>query len=146
MHLKPLYHLRLRYLEGGLVDLSGPNSTESQHFFLAEGRCDGRIAGQFRGANHPLRRGDGTFLPDFQGLITTDDQALVYFDHRGYGRTYPAERRQIVAMGTHVSDDARYMWLNDSIAVAEGEVRTLADGSIELVMEWHEVIWEPITE
>jgi hypothetical protein len=48
------------------------------------------VTGRFRGANHPRRRGDGTFLPDFQGVITTDDGATIFFDYRGYGRSLPA--------------------------------------------------------
>jgi hypothetical protein len=67
------------------------------------------------GANHPRRRGDATFLPDFQGVITTDD-------------------RQIVAATTHVSADQRYRWLNDSLSVGTGEVRAMPDGS---------TVWEP---
>lgn len=145
MRLEPLYRLRMHYVDGWSVNLADPSSTESQHFFLAEGRCEGRIAGQFRGANHPARRGDGAFLPDFQGVILTDDGAVIYFDHRGYGRAYPVGRRQIVAAGTHISDDPRYRWLNDSLAVAEGEVRSQPDGSVELVLEWCETIWEPIS-
>jgi hypothetical protein len=53
----------------------------------------GRISGRFRGANHPYRRGDGTFQPDFQGVIETDDGAEVLFDYRGYGRAYPVGGR-----------------------------------------------------
>ena len=45
--------------------------------------------GGSEGRNHPHRRGDGTFLPDFQGVIETDDGAEVLFDYRGYGRVYP---------------------------------------------------------
>jgi hypothetical protein len=104
------------------------------------------VTGRFRGANHPRRRGDGTFLPDFQGVITTDDGATIYFDYRGYGRAYPPGRRQIVAAATHLSADERYRWLNDSLSVGTGEVRTLADGSWELVVDWAEVVWEPPPE
>ena len=67
-----------------------------------------------RGANHPRRRVDGTYCPDFQGVVETDDGAEVMFDWRGYGRAYPAGRRQIVVTGTHLSADERYRWLNDS--------------------------------
>jgi hypothetical protein len=52
---------------------SWTGNPECQFFFLAEGRCEGRISVLFRGANPPHRRSDGTFLPDFQGVIETDD-------------------------------------------------------------------------
>ena len=126
--------------------MAGPDSDECKFFFLAQGRCEGRISGRFRGANHPNRRGDGTFLPDFQDVIETDDGAELLFDYRGYGRAYPVGRRQIVATGTHLSEDERYRWLNDSLSVGVGEVRSQSDESTELVVEWAELVWEPLEE
>jgi hypothetical protein len=73
VRLEPLYRVRFSYSGDWGADLAGPDSAEGRFFFLAEGRCEGRNSGLFRGANHPNRRGDGTFLPDFQGVIETDD-------------------------------------------------------------------------
>jgi hypothetical protein len=146
VRLEPLYRVRFTYSDGWGADLAGPDSDECKFFFLAQGRCEGRISGRFRGANHPNRRGDGTFLPDFQGVIETDDGAELLFDYRGYGRTYPVGRRQIVATGTHLSEDERYRWLNDSLSVGVGEVRSQPDESTELVVEWAELVWEPLEE
>ena len=146
MKLLPLYRVRFTYPQGWEVALSSPSSTEGQHFYLAEGTCEGRIQGRFRGANHPRRRGDGTFEPDFQGIIETADGAVIFQDCSGYGRAYPPGRRQIVVSATHLSDHENYRWLNDSLAVGEGEVRTVSDGHVELVIDWSEVIWEPIPE
>jgi hypothetical protein len=126
--------------------LGAPDSSESQHFYLAKGTCEGRIQGTFQGANHPRRRADGTFEPDFQGVIETTDGATVFFECRGYGRAYPAGRRQILVAGFHLSDHDSYRWLNDSLAVGIGEVRTMGDGHIELVIDWSEIVWEPIPE
>lgn len=47
MRLEPLYRVRFTYREGWKVDLEGG---WEQHFFIAEGRCEGSIAGRFRGA------------------------------------------------------------------------------------------------
>src|SRR5215211_4435029 len=85
MRLEPLYRVQFSYTAGWGADLAGPENPEGRFFFLAEGRSEGRISGQFRGANHPHRRSDGTFQPDFQGVIETDDGAEVLFDYRGYG-------------------------------------------------------------
>jgi hypothetical protein len=146
MELKPLYRVRLAYPEGWGIQLPGTDSKEGQYYFVAEGRCEGRITGRFRGTNHPRRRGDGTFLPDFQGVINTDDGAVIFFDHRGYGRSYPLHRRQIVATGTHLTEDERYQWLNDGVSVGVGEVREQPGQASELVIDWAELIWEPIAE
>ena len=80
---------------------------------------------------------------DFQGVIETDDGAVIYFDHRGYGRAYPIGRRQIVGAVTHLCDGDDYRWLNDSIAVSTGEVRTTGDKT-ELVIDVAELVWEPL--
>ena len=121
------------------------SSTESQHFLIGEGRCEGRIAGRFRGANHPRRRTDQTFLPDFQGAIETHDGATIIFDYRGYGRSYPAAGRQVVASGTHLSADRRYRWLNDAVWAIAGEVRA-DDGGTEIVLDVAELVWEPLAD
>jgi hypothetical protein len=146
MKLIPLYRVRFTYPEGWEIGLGPGESTEGQHFYLAEGTCSGRIQGTFRGANHPRRRGDGTYEPDFQGIIETADGATVFFKYTGYGRAYPPGRRQIVVAGIHLSDHEAYKWLNDSLAVGEGEVRSLGEGKVELVIDWSELVWEPIPE
>jgi hypothetical protein len=144
--LKPLYRARFTYPEEWSVKLGAADSLEGQFFFIAEGLCTGRIAGRLRGANHPLRRGDGAFQPDFQGVIETDDGATVYFDVRGYGRTYPAGRRQIVGTAIHLSDHEHYRWLNDVVCVTTGEVRSRPDLPTELVIDVAEVVWQPLPE
>ncbi len=146
MKLSPLYRVRFRYPQSWEVALASSESTEAQHFLLAEGTCEGRIQGSFRGANHPRRRGDRAFEPNFQGVIVTDDGATIYFDYRGYGRAYPAGRRQIVVSAIHLSDHKDYQWLNDSLAVGVGEVRAIGEDDVELVIDWSELIWEPIPD
>lgn len=146
MKLSPLYRVRFRYPRGWKVALGAPDSAESQHFYLAEGTCEGRIEGKFQGANHPRRRSDRTFEPNFQGVIETTDGATIFFEYQGYGRAYPVGRRQIVIAGFHLSDNAGYQWLNDSLAVGAGEVRTVSEDEVELVIDWSELIWEPIPE
>jgi Protein of unknown function (DUF3237) len=146
MKLTPLYRVRFAYPQGWQVALTLPASTESRHFYLAEGTCEGRIRGSFRGANHPRQRGDRTYEPNFQGIIETTDGAIIFFDYRGYGRAYPPGRRQIVVSAFHLSDHENYRWLNDSLAVGVGEVRTASEDQVELVIDWAELVWEPIPE
>jgi hypothetical protein len=141
VRLEPLYRLTFEYPEAWGVELEGLE----QYFFVAEGRCEGAIAGRFRGANHPVRRADGTFCPDFQGVIETDDGATVFFDSRGYGRAYPVGRREIVAFAFHLSDDERYRRLNDVVCACAGEVRSEEDVPTVLVLDVAELVWEPLT-
>jgi hypothetical protein len=144
--LTPLYRVRFHYPEGWTFPLAEGDSAESQSFFFAEGRCEGRIQGRFRGTNHPRRRSDGTFEPNFQGVIETDDGAVIYFDYRGYGRAYPAGRRQIVSSATHLSGDERYRWLNDVVCAGVGEVRVYAAAPTELVLDVMELVWRPVPD
>ena len=92
MRLEPLYRLRFTYPDSWEVTLEGG---WERWFFLAEGRAEGAISGRFRGANFPMRRGErGTFMPDFRAVIETDDGATILLEWQGYGRAYPAGRRQ----------------------------------------------------
>ncbi|MET0143764.1 MAG: DUF3237 family protein [Ilumatobacteraceae bacterium] len=140
MRLEPLYRMVFDYPQGWSVALAD-EGFEGQHLFLADGRCLGRISGEMKGVNHPRRRGDGTFCPDFHGAITTGDGAVVLFQCGGYGRAYPQGARQIVCWLTHVSDDPRYRRLNDVICVGTGEVRPE-----QLIIDVAELIWEPSVE
>ena len=120
MRLKPLYTIRFFYPDGWQINLTGKKGTEEDHFYFAEGKCEGRITGKFRGSNHPHRRTDETFAMNIQGFIETDDSALIMLDYQGYGRssdrsqelyklipnTNPATKfpRQVVGFAKHTTD------------------------------------------
>lgn len=147
MRLEQLYRVRFTYSEGWGVELEGG---WEQFLFLAEGRCEGSISGRFRGANFPRRRSDdGPFVPDFRAAIETDDGATIMWESHGYGRAYPAGRRQIVGSVMHLSDSDRYKRLNDVVCVCAGEVRAPTDPgreSSDLVLDVAELVWEPIDD
>jgi hypothetical protein len=147
VRLEPLYRIRFTYPESWSVGVEGG---WEQHLYLAEGRCEGGISGRFRGANFPLRQGaDGPFRPDFRAAIETDDGATVLLEWRGYGRTHPPGRREVVGAVFHSSDDERYRRLNDAVCVCVGEVRAAADPAQpepDLVIDVAELVWEPIAE
>ena len=68
MRLSPLYRVEFPYPEHYEID--GP---DVGGIFLAEGRCEGALTGRFRGLNHPRLRFDDVYLPNFQGVIETED-------------------------------------------------------------------------
>ena len=45
-----------------------------------------------------------------------------------------------------LSDDPRYKWLNDVVTVGTGEVRAVGADNSELIIDWYEVVWEPVAE
>ena len=85
-------------------------------------------------------------MTTLEDVIETDDGAEVLFDYRGCGLDYPVGRRQIVASTTHLSEDERYRWLNDSLSVGAGEIRSHEDGPTELVIEWAELVGETVSD
>jgi Protein of unknown function (DUF3237) len=147
VRLEQLYRIRFTYPESWTVGLAGG---WEQHLYFAEGHCEGAITGRFRGANFPLRQSaDGPFRPDFRAVIDSDDGATILVEWHGYGRAYPARRRQIVGSVFHVTDDDRYRRLNDAVCVCVGEVRAPQDPSQlspDLVIDVAELIWEPIAD
>ena len=155
MQLKPLYTIRFSYPEDWEIKLKDPSEsnsmvTEEEHFLFAEGKCEGAVSGKFQGANHPHRRVDKTFGMNLQGFITTDDGALIMTDYKGYGRSYPKGRRQVVGAAWHVTDSEKYRWLNDVVCAISGEVRSpvgvspdqIKQGDVKLVFDVAEIVWE----
>jgi hypothetical protein len=82
VRLEPLYRVRFSYSGGWGADLAEPDSAEGLYFFLAEGRCEGRISGRFRGANHPSRRSDGTFQSPIQLLCLLQGRSRLHSSPR----------------------------------------------------------------
>ncbi len=144
MKLEPLYSARFTTPESWSVELSGSHGTEAQNLLFAEGRCEGRVAASLRASNFPRRRVDGTFLPDFRGVLETDDGAIILFTWQGIGRTASDGTRQLVGAMTHLSDDDRYSWLNDVVSTVTGAVEARSDGrGVDVVIEVAELVWEP---
>ena len=82
--------------------------------------------------------------PDFRGVMETDDGATVLFAWHGYGRTAEDGTRPLVGSVTHVSDDERYVWLNQTVCGLAGDVRPGDDGTFDVVVEVAELVWEPV--
>lgn len=122
MQLAYLFEFELDY-RGGFFVLTPYGEREGSGYGDGRGRVFGeRLNGALRWSNHPHRREDGVLMPDAHGVIETDDGARVLFHLTGY--SHPVEGapklRKIVSPATFESDDERYRWLNDVVAVGEG--------------------------
>jgi hypothetical protein len=146
--LEPLYRATFTTPAFWSVEIEGEHGTVGQSFLIAEGRTEGRLSARFLAANYPRRRSDGTLLPDFHGVLETDDGATVLFTWRGYARSAPEGRpRQLVGSVTHLSDDARYRWLNDVVCALAGEVRERpGSAGFDVVVDVIELVWQPLAE
>jgi hypothetical protein len=147
MRLEPLYRITFTTPEAWQVGVENANGTERQSFLIAEGRSEGRLSARYRGANFPRTRTDGALLPDFRGVLETDDGATVLFTWHGYAIPRPGSKLELVGTMTHVTDDQRYSRLNDVVCALAGEVRPHVDGSgYEVVLDVAELIWEPLEQ
>jgi hypothetical protein len=107
--------------------------------YFADGACSGALAGRFRGMNHlRLRPEDEAYLPNFQGMIETEDGARIAFDYRGFGRAREYGR-EVLGTAFHSTGDERYARLNDAVCLLAGEARERA-----MRLEVSKVIFEPL--
>lgn len=126
MKLEPLCEMQLAYRDstfGKKFVLSRPYGGEEG---LGYGEGDGSVMGEkIRGSlhwtNHPRRRSDGSMLPDAQGVIQTDDGALVHFSLEGRTVHVGDMGRQLLSAIFESADD-RYKWLNNTFCVLEGKI------------------------
>lgn len=146
MQLEPLYRATFTTPERWAVEFAGSHGTEVQDFLIAEGRVEGRLSARLRGSNYPRRRADDTLLPDFRGVLETDDGATILFSWHGYARP-AAGRRELLGSITHLTGSERYAWLNNALCALAGEVRPREDApGFEVVFDVSELIWEPLTK
>jgi hypothetical protein len=147
MHLEDLYRVTFTTPESWTVTRPGPGDPGGQSFLIAEGRAEGRLSARYRAANYPRRRADGALEPSFRGVLETDDGATILFHWEGLATMTPSGMRQLLGMVQHVTDDQRYVWLNDRVCALEGEVRPRDEGDgFNVVLRVHMMTWEPITD
>ena len=138
MRLSPLFDGELRYDESTEAGVAafGP-SGDIASYAQGDGQITGdRLRGQLRWTNHPRRRADGVGLPDFHGVISTDDGVEILFSFHGYNfgvkesakpnPLQPYEQRAALAALALAAGDERYRWVNRIFAVIEADVHPFA--------------------
>jgi hypothetical protein len=145
MRLEPLYRVTFTTPESWAVTLEGDTGTEGQSFLIAEGRTEGRLSARYRAANFPRRRVDGALVPEFRGVLETDDGASILLRWSGLARLGADGGRELLGSAHHVSDDERYRWLNDRVFAVEGAVRPRRDATgFDVVLSVSEMVWEAV--
>ena len=145
MRLKPLYTVTFTTPEAWSVEVAADDGIEGRSFLLAEGRSTGRLSARYRAANFPRKRADAALVPEFRGVLETDDGATILFEWQGLAVLTDSGMRQLLGSLLHTKDDPRYRWLNDRVCAVEGEVRPRTDGSgSHVVYEVSEMVWEGI--
>ena len=145
MRLEPLYTATFTTPEAWSVEVAADAGIEGRNFLLAEGRSTGRLSARYRAANFPRKRADGALVPEFRGVLETDEGAAILFEWQGLAVLTDSGMRQLLGSLVHTTSDPRYRWLNDRVCAVEGEVRPRADGSgYEIVLEVSEMVWEGV--
>jgi hypothetical protein len=146
MQLEPLYTVTSTTPEAWSVEVVVDDGIEGRSFLLAEGRSTGRLSARYRAANFPRKRADGALVPEFRGVLETDDGAAILFEWQGLAVLTDSGIRGLLGSLVHTTDDLRYRWLNDRVCAVEGEVRPRTDESgFEVVFEVSEMVWEGVT-
>lgn len=133
MRLEPLYRLVFSYSESYRAG--------DEWLLVGEGRCEGRVSGRYRCVNRPRRRPDGTWVPDMDGAVETDDGATVLLRLTGRGEPEAEPTGRVVVTLRHVADDERYAWLDGAVCAAAGDVRDR-----EIRLDVAEIVWEPLPD
>ncbi|MDQ6781564.1 MAG: DUF3237 domain-containing protein [Candidatus Eremiobacteraeota bacterium] len=128
MRLKAALSSAFHYPQSWATELSGGFGSERAMLMFAAGTCEGGISSRFRAANFPCRRVDEQFIPDLKGVIETDDGPPSFCAYHGFGRPTPPGARQVVLSATHMTSAPAYAWLNDTVCVGAGEVRSTDGG------------------
>src|SRR5215210_7158861 len=143
MRLEPLYTVAFTTPETWSDEVFTDAGIEGRSFLLAEGRSTGRLSARYRAANFPRKRADAALVPEFRGVLETDDGATILFEWQGLAVLSDSGMRQLLGSLVHTTSDPRYRWLIDRVCAVEGEVRSREDGSgFEVVFEVSEMVWE----
>ena len=143
MRLELLYTVSFTTPEAWSVEVAADAGIEGRSFLLAERRPVERPSARYRAANFPRKRADGALVPEFRGVLETDDGAAILFEWQGLAVLSDSGMRELLGSLVHTTDDPRYLWLNDRVCAVEGEVRPRTEGSgFEVVFEVSEMVWE----
>ena len=77
-------------------------------------------------------------MPDFHGVIETDDGALLAFHLTGFARKSDYGR-EVTGTIVHSTGSERYERLNDAVCVLAGEARRN-----DIRLEVAELVWEKV--
>jgi hypothetical protein len=118
MRLEALYTVTFTTPEAWSVEVASDAGIEGRSFLLAEGRSTGRLSARSRAANFPRTRTDAALVPEFRGVLETDDGATILFEWQGLAVLTDSGMRRLLGSLVHTTDDPRYRWLNEHVCAA----------------------------
>ena len=110
MRLEPLYTVIFTTPEAWSVEVASGGGVEGRGFLLAEGRSTGRLSARYRAANFPRKRADAALVPEFRGVLETEDGGVILFEWQGLEVLTDSRMRRLLGSLVHTTDEPRYRW------------------------------------
>jgi hypothetical protein len=104
MRLDPLYTVTFTTPEAWSVEVASDAGIEGRGFLLAEGHSAGRLSARYRAANFPRKRSDGALVPEFRGVLETDDGAVILFEWQGLAVLGASGMQHLLGSLVHTTD------------------------------------------
>lgn len=126
MELVELGELELTYTSLESLDYG----SGGQLYGTMEGRLVGdRVQGSLRLTNLAVRRPDNVNLPTLRGILTTDDEAVIWTELDGIATLRESDQARVFVTGCRFrTGDDRYGWMNTVLGVVEGVLGAVAVG------------------
>jgi hypothetical protein len=126
MELVLLGEVALTYTSLDSVDYGN----DGQLYGTLQGRMEGdRVRGALRLTNLAARRADNVNLPTLRGILTTDDQAIVWVELDGVATLRESDSARVfVTTFRFRTGDERYAWLNTVFGALEGVLDSVGVG------------------
>jgi hypothetical protein len=126
MELVVLGEVALTYTSLDSLDYGG----DGQLYGTLDGRIDGdRVSGELRLTNLARRRTDNVNLPTLRGILTTDDQAIVWVELDGVATLRQSDNARVfVTTFRFRTGDECYAWLNTVFGAFEGVLDSVGVG------------------
>src|ERR687897_1842500 len=105
MRLELLYTVTFTTPEAWSVEVAADFGIEGRSFLLAEGRSTGLLSARYRAANFPRKRADGALVPEFRGVLETDDGGAILFEWQGLAVLGGAGTARVLGSLVHLTDD-----------------------------------------
>jgi len=126
MELVELAEVALTYTSLTSIDFG----TDGQLYGTLDGRLEGdRVSGELHLTNLAPRRADNANLPTLRGILTTDDQAIVWVELDGVATLRESDNARVfVTTFRFRTGDERYTWLNSVFGALEGVLDSVGVG------------------
>lgn len=128
MNMSPLCEMEFQYTWLDFVDYGAGG----QHLGVLEGDFKGdRLSGSAKVVNVPPKRPDNVNCPTIRGILTTNDDAKIFFEMNGVSLLRSADNARVFTTSLLLrSGDQRYAWVNTLLGVVEGVLDTTTNRAL----------------